>query len=163
MICSRCGFEHKEVVRVCSGCKEPMDIPPKLTLQLIKLLEIVENLQKGQITSSEFNEYMINKEVFLKRIMAEVKAIEIPDDMKEELKPEMEIGMLGIEMYIRSVELFIEYVSRPGVEILEEGKKTAKKANELLNSALMLNWKSYNSLKDTTIEVLKNSGADINI
>jgi len=165
MICRACGHANPDSQDVCGRCCRPVGAPsspPRLTARLHKLKAAVENLQKGQITTGEFKDFMVDTEDFLLMTLEEVRNFEIPPDMEEEMKGEMHMGILGIETYIASIDLFLRYIQERDAALIEEGLRTAQKANELLNTALAMNWKSYQSFRESTEEYLRSTGHNTN-
>jgi hypothetical protein len=88
----------------------------------------------------------------------EVKAIEIPSDMVDEMKAEMEMGLLGIETFIASVDILQKYTQSHDTRILSEGLGEARKANDFLNTALNMNWKNYQAFNESTEEYMRSTG-----
>jgi hypothetical protein len=165
MICKACGHINPEPRDICERCYRPMGAsasPPRLNARLQELKTTVDSLLKGQMTTGEFQNFMEDTEDFLLIKLEEVKNFEIPSDMKEEMRQEMQVGILGIETYITSIDLFLRYIKDRDSYYIEEGMKTAQKATDLLNTALCLNWKSYDSFRESTEEYLRSTGLNTN-
>jgi len=165
MICRACGHANPDAEEVCGRCHRPMDspaTPPRLTARLHTITTAVENLQKGQITTGEFKEFLVDTEDFMLMTLEEVKNFEIPPDMEEEMKGEMQMGILGIETYITAIDLFLRYLQERDTALITEGMRAARKANDLLNTALTMNWRSYQSFRESTEEYLRSTGHTTN-
>jgi hypothetical protein len=165
MICLACGFVNNDEEHTCAKCHGPLaraQHPPRLTARLVRLQNAVQNLLRGQITCSEYEDFMDETEEFLLQTLEEVKAMEIPEELKEEMKQEMQLGIMGIEIYISSISHLRQYLSLRNTNLLDEGLKKAEKANEFINTALSLNWKSYHAFRESTEEYIRSSGLNSN-
>jgi hypothetical protein len=165
MICLACGFVNNDEDQKCAKCHGPLaraEHPPKLTARLVQIQNTVQNLLRGQITCAEYEDFMDETEEFLLQTLEEVKGMEIPEELKEEVKQEMQMGVMGIEIFISSISSLRQYLSLRSMNLIEEGLKKAEKACEFLNTALSLNWKSYQAFRESTEEYIRNSGLTIN-
>ncbi len=132
--------------------------PPRLTNRLIMLEMVVDNIRKRQITSEEYRQSLEEMRDFFTTQLEEVKAIEIPPDMVDEMKAEMEMGLMGIETFIISIDILMKYVHLHDARLLSDGLGEARKANDFLNTALTMNWKNYQAFRESTEEYIRSTG-----
>jgi len=162
MICSSCGWENSQVSAMCSRCGAKLPSgssgPPRLTNRLTTLEMIVEDYKKRQITTEEYQQSLLEMRKFFTTQLDEVKAIEIPSDMVEEMKAEMEMGLMGIETFIVSIDILQKFIQSRDTRLLSEGLGEARKANDFLNTALSMNWKNYQAFNESTEEFMRSTG-----
>lgn len=162
MICSSCGWENSQASAMCSRCGKKLPSgsggPPRLTNRLTMLEMIVDNFKKRQITTEEYQQSLREMREFFTTQLDEVKAIEIPSDMVDEMKAEMEMGLLGIETFIASVDILQKFTQSHDTRLLGEGLGEARKANDFLNTALTMNWKNYQAFNESTEEYMRSTG-----
>lgn len=165
MICSQCGHINLENSDVCEKCRHPLvnaKSPPRITTRLVQIQTAVQNLVTGQMTTGEFEEFLNETAAFFFDKYDEIKKMNIPLDMTGEVKRELEMGLLGIETFLSSIEILKEYIRDRKATLLEEGVKTARKASDLVNTALAMNCQNYDIFRESTEEFLRYSSPDYN-
>jgi len=162
MICSSCGCENSPGSKLCNRCGAKLSSesggPPRLTNRLIMIEMLVDNFRKRQITTDEYHESLKEMRSFFATQLKEARAIEIPPDMVDEMKAEMEMGLMGIETFVFSVDILMKCNHPQDAPLLTEGLGEARKANEFLNTALTMNWKSYQAFRESTEEYMRSTG-----
>lgn len=165
MICPECGYINGDGQDICKKCRHPlfnMATPPRITARFAQIQMAVHNLSYGQMTTGEFEEFLNRTAEFFLEKYQEVKEMDIPIDMTGELKRELEMGLLGIETFISSIDILRKYITKRDIRVLEEGLQTARKASDLVNTALSLNWQNHNVFRESTEEYLQYMRPDYN-
>lgn len=129
-------------------------LPPKLTAHLTKLEQAAKDVSLGQITLEEFLTLVSYFQNLFRTKLAEVEAIDIPDDFRDEMKPEMSAGRRGVELYISALYDFREYADSGDLQLLQIGLDKAREGNDLINEALRLNWTTYYTYRQAAEDYL---------
>ncbi|MDQ7824774.1 MAG: hypothetical protein RDV48_18395 [Candidatus Eremiobacteraeota bacterium] len=161
MLCPGCGHLNDESGTTCAKCLRRLPDfknPPRISSRLLQIQEKIMEFSRGQLTQTEMESFLASMEEHFFQKLEDVEAIPIPPEMKDELETEMNTGILGIETFIKAVNILRHFARSREMGLMEEGMAMARKANDMVNSALALNWKSYDSFRDSMEEYLRTSG-----
>lgn len=112
----------------------------------------------GQITIAEFSAFLDDFEQKLRQKRDEVGAIDVPDDFRPEIAPEMMAGLQGIALYLEAIADFRRYLEARDLELLHQGLEKAGQGNDYLNQALQLNWATYETYRQAAEEYMEQMG-----
>jgi len=158
MLCVECGhFEHSHST-VCENCGALMPDrktpPPGLNKNLRDLESACFMVRNREISSGEFRDLLKKYQNMFRKHLDDIEKIGIPDDMKEEMKEEMNLGTGGIKFFLEAInEMFAFLDDRQDVH-LERGLVMAQDANNRINQALKVNFENYRNLQEATEEFI---------
>jgi len=119
-------------------------IDADFTPGFVFFLEPVTKFKSMQLTYQEL-EVALNKECDkISSILEEIKNIEIPEDFAPLIEDEINTGKLGIDTIINAKNHIIK--SKASADSLEEGLTMAKRGYTLINKALDMNIKTFETL-----------------
>ena len=135
-----------------------MQVPPKLTSQLLKIERAVHDVSIGHVTVDQYAALVDGLAERFARQLEAVQHIDIPTDFQPEIAQEMEVGTEGIKRYLDAMCVLRSYVASRNLEVLAQGVEMAREANELVNEAMRLNWVTYETYRQTAEEFLAQRG-----
>lgn len=128
--------------------------PPFLEGQLSTLRDSARKVSLGQISIKEFEEVLDRFENRLNEVSSLLETLDVPEEMSLELLPELTVGSEGVHFHREALQAMRDYVSSRNLGVLREGLEKAEKANEKINEAMQLNWKSFLNWKEMTEDLL---------
>ena len=157
MLCVSCG-KITDSTDVCEYCKAPLPsrkaLPPYQNGPLVEVTSILFDWDGGKISKEELCERLEKRKSFYKSTLSGVCSMEVPDDVRTEISEELQVGRMGLENLIRSLELIGQYAESGDSYLRDLALQAAESGTKLLNKAMVLNWKSYITLQASTEEML---------
>jgi len=159
MLCTECGHINPSYSDICEKCgKEIPDRtapPPKLTAHLDKLRRSAEQVKRREMSSGQFRDLLNDlRQTFSDNLQA-LETMDLPDDIKEEAREELNTGKAGIKLYLEAINEMHRFLDTRETIHLDRGLAMAVDANNRLNEALRMNWKSFRNIQETAEEFLR--------
>jgi len=158
MICLACGYFNEGTTGNCEKCGLPLApfpaAPPFLEGQLSTLRNSAQKVILGQISIEDFEGVLERFENRLKEVSSFLETLAVPEEMRLDLLPELTVGSEGLRLHQEALQAMRDYVSSRNLGVLQEGLGKAEKANEKINEAMQLNWKSFLNWKEMTEDLL---------
>lgn len=158
MLCTECGHLNYPDERICEKCNKPLPDrdtpPPRLEKTYYELESACEKIKKREMSSGEFRDHLIKLENYFRKTLDDIDKMDIPSDIMDEAKPEINIGTAGIKLYLEALIELTLYLDTKHDIYLDRGLGMAKDANNRINEALRMNFESYRAIQETAEEFL---------
>ncbi|MBQ7567520.1 hypothetical protein IJT17_01805 [bacterium] len=167
-----CGHQSADGVSVCANCGatlrssssgasgEVMQPPPYLNAVYQIISSIIDTFDAGGIDAAEADKRLAKYEEHFRKKAAEVRAMEIPEDLRDTFDEEYRCGLHGTEGLRDAVATLRQYLVNCDVTCRDRGLAAADSSLHLVNRAMRLNWETANvftkSLEDMAAQ--QNSG-----
>lgn len=162
MLCLECGYLNAKEQQICARCGRTIvssGSVPRLMNRLRQMEQMVHSIKYGQMTLQEFGADLDGLEKIFRENLEDLQHMEIPPDFAPQMAQEVEVGTLGIETFIEAVQSLRSYIMDRKLFYLEEGLAKARIACDLVNTAMALNWREYESLRESMEDFLRGAGA----
>ncbi|MCE1246616.1 MAG: hypothetical protein LWY06_08230 [Firmicutes bacterium] len=158
MLCVECGNFDQSHSTICGNCgalfPDRATPPPGLNKNLRDLEIACSMVRNREISSGDFRGILSKMQNMFRKNLDDVEKMDIPADIREEMKEEFSTGTVGIKFYLEAInEMFAFLEDRQEVH-LERGLVMARDANSRINQALRINFENYRILQETTEEFL---------
>ncbi|MCD4785743.1 MAG: zinc finger Ran-binding domain-containing protein [Candidatus Eremiobacteraeota bacterium] len=158
MLCTECGYLNYPDARECEKCKRSLPDryapPPRLEKTHYELESACEKIRNREMSSGDFRDHLIKLENHFRKTLDDINKMDIPSDMMDEVKPELNTGTAGIKLYLEALIELTLYLDTKQEIYMERGLGMARDANNRLNEALKMNFESYRAIQETTEEFL---------
>ncbi len=145
----------------CQSCGAPLaqrSAPPSLASPLEELRQWTLELRSGDLDPSQFLGRLDQREASLRRVLENLEALDIPGDMLAEVQEELQTGRRGIQGFLEALTVLREWAGSGQPEDLDRGMALATQANSLVNQAVRLNWKTFQTYQEAAEEFLEQAG-----
>jgi hypothetical protein len=119
--------------------KAEMITVDNITILYDMLSALAEALANSKVKLEDFVEYLGLLFEKLEAQEKEIREMEFDDEIKEEFKEEMEIGLSGIEAIFEGLEIMGEYEEEEDPNCLADGLEAVKEGVILINKAREIN------------------------
>lgn len=113
--------------------------------------EIIK-LNLTQTTKDDFLKFLDKEKDRLEKIKETIKKEKTTDFTTGDMSGEIDTGFMGIDTLLMAIDHLKRYEYDPRTIILDEGKKLAKRGQELIFKAAEMNQKAF----ENTLETIKN-------
>jgi hypothetical protein len=122
--------------------------------QLSILKDSARKVSLGQISIESFEAGLKRFEKRLSEVASMLENLDIPEEMRLEISPELDVGSEGVRLYREAITTMQSYVSTRNLAFLQEGLEKAEKGNVKINEALQINWNNFLNWKNMTEDLL---------
>jgi hypothetical protein len=118
----------------------------------------VLELRSQDIDGAEFLSRIEARRAHYNRVLEAVGSLEIPQDMEAEVQEELLAGRRGIQGFLEALGALSEWERSRASEDLDRALALATQANSLLNQAVSMNWKTFQTYQEAAEEFLAQVG-----
>ena len=116
------------------------------------------DLRSQDIDGPEFLSRLDRREAQLRRVLENVAGLDIPEDMLAEVQEELQTGQRGIQGFLEALAVLREWERSGLKEDLERALALATQADSLVNQAVSLNWRTFQTYQEAAEEFLAQAG-----
>lgn len=145
----------------CSSCGAPLadrSAPPSLSSPLEELRQWTLELRSQDLDQAQFLGRLDQREARLRRVLDNLDVLDVPADMLAEVQEELQTGRRGVQGFLEALTVLREWAGTGLTEDLERAMALATQANSLLNQAVRLNWKTFQTYQEAAEEFLEQAG-----
>ena len=157
MLCVACG-KITDSTDVCEHCKAPLPsrtaVPPYQNGPLLEISELIADWEDGKLQLDELQKRVEERTAFYNSRLSDVRTMDVPEDVRAEISEELNVGRMGLESLLRSLDLVKKYAESDDLSARTLALQAAESGTKMLNKAMRLNWKSYTMLQASTEEML---------
>lgn len=135
--------------------------PPRLTSQLVALEQAANHAVAGRMTLEAFRDLVDRVAERIRSQLERVRALEIPPDLRAEIRDELHAGDKGAKLYLEALRDLVTYTTTRDLVHLQVGIEKARTANELLNQAVRLNWETQDTYLQSLEDFAGHMGGNI--
>ena len=132
--------------------------PPPMSAPLEDLRRWSLELRSQDIDETEFLSRIEERQAHYNRVLEALESLEIPQDMEAEVQEELLAGRRGLQGFLEALGALSEWEDSRAPEDLERALALATQANSLLNQALSLNWRTFQTYQEAAEEFLAQVG-----
>jgi len=178
VLCFKCGHDNPLGVKFCEKCNAmlpkfattvaPAAKAPR-TAKLKELLEAGEKFIAGEIAEEEYLKRLNALEEHFLTSEQGIKTINVPKELVEDVKPQLELALEGIDCYKRAIakmkavvleKAHVEKEEKKGeeeefqelpeehIEAIKEAMRLAQEGNDLLNECIQISEENIRKLKE---------------
>ncbi len=115
-------------------------------------------MRSQDLDGPEFLSRLDGREAQLRRVLDNLAALEIPADMVAEVQEELQTGQRGIQGFREALAVLREWERTGLKEDLERALALATQADSLVNQAVSLNWRTFQTYQEAAEEFLAQAG-----
>jgi len=115
-------------------------------------------LRSQDIDGAEFLSRSEARRAHYNRVLGDLGGLEIPQDMEAEVQDELLAGRRGIQGFLEALGTLCEWERSRASEDLDRALALATQANSLLNQAVSMNWKTFQTYQESVEEFLAQVG-----
>lgn len=115
-------------------------------------------LRSQDLDQAQFLGRLDQREARLRRVLDNLDVLDVPADMLAEVQEELQTGRRGVQGFLEALTVLREWAGTGLTEDLERAMALATQANSLLNQAVRLNWKTFQTYQEAAEEFLEQAG-----
>ncbi len=116
------------------------------------------DLRSQDIEGTEFLSRIEARRAHYNRVLEDLGGLEIPQDMEAEVQDELLAGRRGIQGFLEALGTLCEWERSRASEDLDRALALATQANSLLNQAVSMNWRTFQTYQESAEEFLAQVG-----
>ncbi|NDD28487.1 MAG: zinc ribbon domain-containing protein [Proteobacteria bacterium] len=157
MNCSHCEKPVPEGSAYCPSCNVllpesnlPVEEGPaaEVNERYLQLKDAGEKVLSGEISVDAYRDFLDQILAVIAEKESQVRDLEIPPEVFEDFRQEIEAGFAGIEALNRGVGVMRQYVDDPDPAYIHEGVEIVRSGSDALNEAMRINRENQRKLKE---------------
>lgn len=164
-----CGHQSADGEKVCGNCGAPLRqvresaasvSVPYCRAPLLDLESWVKGFELGELSPEEFRRRLEARLEKYRLRVEEVKAYELPADVRDTMSEEYSCGRRGIEGLYEAVKMLLEYAKHADSGMRDAALAQAEASLNLLHRAMCLNAEASQVLEKSLEDMVNSAQGD---